>query len=419
MNRCCWSRSWWLPGLVALVLTRDIRADDWPQLLGPARTGVSAERGLLNRWPEAGPAEVWRVPGGVGMSGVVVVSDRALTLVQREGRQWAVCLAVDTGKELWRTDLAAAYRNPMGDGPRSTPTVAGEQVFALTGQGTLAALKLQDGSAVWSVDLLDQLQASPADYGMACSPLVVGDRVIVTIGAAEATVVALDTRTGKILWRAGQDFPAGYSSPALLEAGGRKQLVVFHGAGALGLDPQSGAELWSYPYVTDFSCNIATPLAIDGGIFLSAGENHGSVLLDLKPQGPRYEVQPRWTSWGSKSTFRNEWQTAVAIAGALYGFDNVGSAGPVTHLACIDPRTGERKWQELRFGKGNLTAADGKLFVISITGELAVVRADPQRFELLGRRPLLEKTRTAPGISGGRLFARDDHDIVCVDVRQN
>jgi outer membrane protein assembly factor BamB len=353
------------------------------------------------------------------MSGVVVVSDRALTLVQREGRQWAVCLAVDTGKELWRTDLAAAYRNPMGDGPRSTPTVAGEQVFALTGQGTLAALKLQDGSAVWSVDLLDQLQASPADYGMACSPLVVGDRVIVTIGAAEATVVALDTRTGKILWRAGQDFPAGYSSPALLESGGRKQLVVFHGAGALGLDPQSGAELWSYPYVTDFSCNIATPLAIDGGIFLSAGENHGSVLLDLKPQGPRYEVQPRWTSWGPKSTFRTEWQTAVAIAGALYGFDNVGSAGPVTHLACIDPRTGERKWQELRFGKGNLTAADGKLFVISITGELAVVRADPQRFELLGRRPLLEKTRTAPGISGGRLFARDDHDIVCVDVRQN
>jgi outer membrane protein assembly factor BamB len=109
----------------------------------------------------------------------------------------------------------------------------------------------------------------------------------------------------------------------------------------------------------------------------------------------------------------------VAIAGALYGFDNVGSAGPVTHLACIDPRTGERKWQELRFGKGNLTAADGKLFVISLTGELVVVRAAPERFELLGRRPLLEKTRTAPAISGGRLFARDDHDIVCVDVRQN
>lgn len=418
MHRCCWSRSWWLPGLVALVLTRDIRADDWPQLLGPARTGVSSERGLLTQWPEGGPAGVWRVPGGVGMSGVVVVADRALTLVQREGRQWAVCLAVDTGKELWRTDLAAAYRNQMGDGPRSTPTVAGDQLFALTGQGTLAALKLQDGSALWAVDLLDQLQASPADYGMACSPLVVGDRVIVTLGAAEATVVALDTRTGKIAWRAGQDFPAGYSSPALLEVGGRKQVVVFHGAGALGLDPQSGTELWSYPYVTDFSCNIATPLAIDGGVFLSAGENHGSVLLDLKPQGARYEVQPRWSSLGPKSTFRNEWQTAVALAGVLYGFDNVGSAGPVTHLACIDPRTGERKWQELRFGKGNLTAADGKLFVISITGELAVVRADPQRFELLGRGPLLEKTRTAPAISGGRLFARDDHDIVCIDVRQ-
>jgi outer membrane protein assembly factor BamB len=419
MNSCWWNRAWCLVGLLCLGWNREIRADDWPQLLGPARTGVSAERGLLTRWPAEGPAEVWRVPGGVGMSGVVVVADRALTLVQREGRQWAVCLAGETGQELWRTDVAVAYRNQMGDGPRATPTVAGDTVFALTGQGTLVALKLQDGSVVWSADLLEQLQAPPADYGMACSPLVVGDRVIVTVGAAEATVVALDRRTGKMVWRAGQDSPAGYSSPALLDVAGRKQVVVFHGAGALGLDPESGAELWSYPYVTDFSCNIATPLAIDGGVFLSAGENHGSVLLDLQPQGARYEVQPRWSSWGPKSTFRNEWQTAVAIAGALYGFDNVGSAGPVTHLACIDPRTGERKWQELRFGKGNLTAADGKLFVISLTGELVVVRAAPERFELLGRRPLLEKTRTAPAISGGRLFARDDHDIVCVDVRQN
>jgi outer membrane protein assembly factor BamB len=372
----------------------------------------------LTQWPEQGPAEVWRVPGGVGMSGVVVVADRALTLVQREGRQWAVCLAVDTGKELWRTDLAAAYRNQMGDGPRATPTVAGDQVFVLTGEGILKALTLRDGSEVWSANLLEQLQAPPADYGMACSPLVVGDKVVVTVGAAEATVVALDTKTGKIAWRAGQDFPAGYSSPALVDVAGRKQIVAFHGAGALGLDPKSGAELWSFPYVTDFSCNIATPLAIDGGVFLSSGENHGSVLLDLKPVEARFEPQPRWTSFGPKSTFRNEWQTAVAVEGALYGFDNVGSAGPVTHLACIDPRTGSRKWQELRFGKGNLTAADGKLFVITITGELVVVRTNSERFEVLGRRPLLEKTRTAPAISKGRLFARDDHDIVCVDVRQ-
>lgn len=418
MSRLYRNRSWWLLGLVWVSCLGEARCDDWPQLLGPARNGVSSEQGLLTRWPEQGPAEVWRVPGGVGMSGVVVVADRALTLVQREGRQWAVSLSVDTGKELWRTDLAAAYRNQMGDGPRATPTVAGDQVFVLTGEGILKSLKLRDGSEVWSTDLMKDLQAPPADYGMACSPLVVGDRVIVTVGAAEATVVALDTRTGKIAWRAGQDSPAGYSSPALLDVAGRKQIVAFHGAGALGLDPQSGDELWNYPYVTDFSCNIATPLAIDGGIFLSAGENHGSVLLDLKPQRGRYEVLPRWTSQGPKSTFRNEWQTAVPIAGALYGFDNVGSAGPVTHLACIDPRTGSRNWQELRFGKGNLTAADGKLFVISITGELVVVRANPERFEVLGKRPLLEKTRTAPAISGGRLFARDDHDIVCVDVRQ-
>ena len=407
--------------LVCGLLTlgaRPVWADEWPQLLGPGRTGVSAEHGLLKSWPAGGPAVVWRVPGGVGMSGVVVVQDRVLTLVQREGRQWAVCLSAKDGSELWHSDLAPALRNQMGDGPRSTPTVVGDVAYVFTGQGVLLALRLQDGSQIWSNDLMETLEGELADYGMACSPLVVGERVIVTVGAASATVVGVETKTGKVAWQAGREQPAGYSSPALIPVKGRPQVVVFAGASALGLDPQTGKELWTFPYVTDFACNIATPLAVDGGVFLSSGENHGSVLLDLKPGGQGFEAVPRWTSYGPKSTFRNEWQTSVALDGALYGFDNVGSAGPVTHLACIDPRTGERHWQELRFGKGNLTAADGKLFIITLTGELVVVRANPQKFEVLGRQPLLEKTRTAPALSGGRLFARDDHEIVCVDVRE-
>jgi len=395
-----------------------VRADDWPQLLGPGRTGVSAERGLLKSWPEGGPAVLWRVPGGVGMSGLAVVQERVLTLVQREGRQWALCLSVKDGSELWRTDLGPALRNQMGDGPRSTPTVVGEVVYTFTGQGVLSALRLQDGSQIWSNDLMERLNAELADYGMACSPLVVGERVIVTVGAETATVVGVEAKTGKVAWQAGREQPAGYSSPALIPVNGRPQVVVFAGGGALGLDPQTGKPLWDFPYVTDFACNIATPLAVDGGVFLSSGENHGSVLLDLKPSGEGFEPVPRWTSYGPKSTFRNEWQTSVALEGALFGFDNVGSAGPVTHLACIDPRTGERRWQELRFGKGNLTAADGKLFIITLTGELVVVRANPQKFEVIGRQPLLEKTRTAPALSGGKLFARDDHEIICVDVRQ-
>lgn len=389
----------------------------WPQFLGPDRTGVSTETGLLTKWPADGPRELWRTPGGVGMAGLVVDSGKALTLLQRDGRQKVVCLDAETGKPLWDTDLAPAFRNQMGDGPRATPTIDRGTVYAYTGEGILAALKLADGQLLWQVNLLEKLEGELADYGMTSSPLVVGGRVIVTVGAPGATVAAVDAKSGEIAWTAGTDHPAGYSSPALRTVGGREQVVVFHGNGAFGLDPETGRELWGHSYVTDFNCNIACPLAVDDGVFLSAGENHGSTLLGLTPKGESFDVVPRWTSFGSKSTFRNEWQTAVQLGGVLFGFDNVGSAGPVTHLACIDPKTGDRNWQQLRFGKGNLIAADGKLFIVTLQGELVIVKADARKFTELGRKTVLEKTRQAPALAGGRLYLRDDHDIICLDVR--
>ncbi|MCY2966409.1 MAG: PQQ-binding-like beta-propeller repeat protein, partial [Planctomycetota bacterium] len=276
------------------------------------------------------------------------------------------------------------------------------------------ALNLKDGNLLWQLNLIEILGGEIADYGMTSSPLVVGGRVIVTVGAPSATVAALDVKTGEIAWTAGEGHPAGYSSAAVRKVGGREQIVVFHGNGAFGLDPKTGAE----HYVTDFNCNIATPIAVDDGVLLSAGENHGSVLLGLTPKGDGFDVAPRWSSLGSKSTLRNEWQTSVQVGDALFGFDNVGSAGPVTHLCCVNPKTGERNWQELRFGKGNLIAADGKLFIVTMQGELVVVKADPRKFTVLGRKAVVEKTRQAPALADGRLFIRDDKDIVCIDVRQ-
>jgi len=400
-----------------LVGPRMARGDDWPQFLGPERTGISREQGLIGEWPAGGLPEVWRVPGGVGMSGVSVVGDRAVTLVQGEERQWVLCLGVADGQTVWKTEIAPEYRNAMGDGPRAAPTLAEGVVYVHTGEGVLAAVGLKDGRLLWRKELLEQLGGTVADYGMACSPLVVGDMVVVTVGAPEATVVAVSRKTGELVWKAGEGFGAGYSSPALRQVGGREQLVVFHGGGALGLDPLRGSPLWSFPFETDFSCNIATPLAVSNGVLLSAGENHGSVLLDLKPRGQVFEPNPRWSSLGNKSTLRNEWQTSILLGDVLFGFDNVGNAGPVTHLTCVEAQTGARRWQQLRFGKGNLIAADGKLFCSTLTGELVVVRANPDRFEELGRMSVVGKTRQAPSLAAGRLFLRDDREIVCLDAR--
>lgn len=427
MDRRIWNRvaAMFLRRVTSLVVlvaagltsTSGVRAEDWPQFLGPQRNGISAEKGLVDAWPESGLKVVWRVPGGVGMSGLAIQGERLVTLVQRNGKQVLVAHAALTGKPLWQTELAPEYKNSMGNGPRGTPTIVGEQVFAFTGEGLLVAADVRTGKIAWSQDTLKQLKGKEADYGMACSPLVSGDSVVVTVGAPGATVVAFDKKTGKQQWGAGTD-PAGYSSPTVLKVGGREQIVAFTGSSAIGLGPADGKLLWRFPFETSFECNIITPLAIDGQVFLSAGENHGSTLLKLAAKGTGLEPEEVWSSLGPKSSLRSEWQTPILLNGHLYGMDNVGGAGPVTHLNCVEAKTGERKWQQLRYGKGNFIYADGKMFLTMMTGELVVMRPSADRYVELGRMPLIETTRQAPALAGGLLYVRDDKEIVCVDARK-
>ena len=160
------------------------------------------------------------------------------------------------------------------------------------------------------------------------------------------------------------------------------------------------------------------PLAVDSKVFLSSGENHGCVLLSLTPIGEKFDLEEVWDSQGPQSVLRNEWQTSILLDGHLYGFDNVGSAGPVTHLTCIEAATGKRVWQQARFGKGNLIAADGKLFISTMKGELIIVRATPEKYDEIGRATVIGSTRQAPSLDGGLLYLRDDKEIVCLDVRK-
>lgn len=391
--------------------------NNWSQHLGPARNGISAEKGLLEVWPVDGPKEVWRVKGGVGMSGLAISGGRLFTLAQREGQQGVVAHDAKTGAAIWRTAVAPAYENQMGDGPRATPTVAGNTVFAFTGEGILAALNAPDGRLLWSHNTVKELGGESAEYGMACSPLVVGTQVVVTVGAPNATVAAYDTVSGKLAWTAASE-TTGYSSPALLTVGGREQIVVHSGSAVLGLEPKSGTLLWRYPYVTDYSCNIATPIAVDGNVFVSSGENHGCALLALKPTGNAFAVNEVWSSYGPRSVLRNEWQTSILLDGHLYGMDNVGGAGPVTHLTCVKADTGKAVWQETRFGKGNLIAADGKLFMSTLKGELIIARVSPSGYEEIGRSTVIGSTRQAPAIANGLLYLRDNDEIACFDVRK-
>lgn len=394
-----------------------LNAEDWPQFLGPNRNGKSAEVGLVESLPAGGPKICWRAPGGVGMSAVVVQGNYAITTWNANGKQWLVALDSLTGQEKWKTEIANAYENAMGDGPRATPTIAAEQVFAYSGEGILVAADLKSGKLLWRKDVMQELSSEPSEYGMSSSPLVVDDRVIIHAGGADGAVVAFAVRDGKLLWKSGSGH-AGYSSPVLVDVAGTTQVVSVTGTVVIGIDPLSGQPLWTYPFETDYGCNTASPVSVDGGIFISAGENHGSVLLDVKNANGTFTATERWKSLDSKSVMRNEWQTSIVIGDFLYGFDNVGAAGPVSHFSCIEAKTGKAVWQQSRFGKGNLVYADGKFFLTTIEGELVIAKADAKGFKETSRVQLVGKNRQTLSIANGYGYLRDDNEVVCVELKK-
>ena len=411
MRRTCLS----VCALLVAIVPALAPADEWPGFLGSRRDGISEETGLIDAIPAGGPKPIWRVSGGVGMSAVAVADGLAITTWNDAAKQWLVALDAATGKEAWKTPLGPAYENGQGNGPRATPTIAEERVFAFSGEGILVAVSRTDGKILWQVDAVGEAKAKPSDYGMASSPLVVAEQVIVHVGGADGAIAAFSIADGKPAWKASAG-SAGYSSPTLLEIGGTETIVSVTGTEVVGLRPGSGKALWRFPFETDFGCNTATPIVVDGGVFVSAGENHGSVLIDLQRDGDVYAPQARWESLGPKSLMRNEWQTSIVVGDHLYGFDNVGAAGPVTHLVCLEAKTGREVWRKPRFGKGNMVWADGKLWITTFEGELVLARATPAGYQELGRAELLGRSRQSLTIAGGRGYVRDDREVLCIGL---
>lgn len=411
----------WLAIATATVLgfvmtAQQMLAEEWPQFLGPLRNGTSVETGLIASFPASGPDIVWRQPLGVGMSSLAVTKQLVVTLYQDETSQYAVACDVETGARKWQTAVAPAFENAMGNGPRATPTVADGLVHVYTGEGILAQLNLADGKLNWAVDVPKSLGGKASEYGVACSPVVSDGLVIVQAGCPQAATAAWEIDSGKRAWTAGSG-NAGYASPLLTTLAGRRQLIVFNAAGASGLDPQTGAMLWAFPYPTDYDCNIATPVKLgDNQLLISAGENHGSVILQIERRGSGFVATDVWSSLGTNSQLRAEWQTPVVHEGFLYALDNQGSAGPITNLVCIRLSDRTTMWKKNRFGKSNMILADGRLWISTMKGELILAAASPEGYQELSRCAPIETTRQAPVIANGRLYLRDDAEIVCLRV---
>ena len=380
----------------------------WNGFRGPNRDGVYAERRIQTSWPASGPKLLWKQPIGLGYASFAIARGRAFTIEQRGKQEVVAAYDVETGRELWTNGWNALFSESMGgDGPRATPAWADGQVFALGGTGELRALDEASGRVAWHTNILEDSGGRNLQWGMAGSPLVVGDTVIVTPGGSGGrSVVAYSRSTGKRVWSALDD-QQSYSSPMIAEVDGVRQLLVFSAQRVVGLTPERGEVLWEFPWRTEYDVNASQPVVSGNRVFLSTGYGHGAVMLEVTRADGRWAVREVWRNIRMK----NQFTTSILHEGHIYGLDE-------SILACLDANTGDVKWKGGRYGYGQIILASGHVIVLTESGELALVRATPESHQELLRVAAIEgKTWNHPALSDGRLLIRNASEMAAFDLR--
>jgi len=395
-----------VPALLALAaslaLCTTATAGDWPAWRGPDRTGISAETGWRTNWAQTPPEVLWQIDVGKGFSTVSVVGNRVYTMGNEGGTDTVWCLSADDGKALWR------HRYPCKphqyEGPRCTPTVDGDRVYTLSNRGQLFCLDAASGQVKWLVEVSKELRAKPPQWGFACSPLVLGDHLIIDVGP----VAALDKMTGKVLWTGGTD-EAGYASPMPFEHGGKTLLASFNAHGPIVVAADDGKVLAHERWKTSYDVNAATPIIKGDTLFYSSGYGVGAAVFKFTGDG----LEQVWKN----RNMRNHANNCVLLDGSLYGFDGQVNAGPLT---CINYETGEKRWSEPTLKAGGLMLADGILICMVASGECVLVKASPEACTVLGRKSLFTQKDTCwthPVLANGRIWCRSHSGhLACLDV---
>jgi outer membrane protein assembly factor BamB len=399
---------------VSLALTGTLRAADWPQLLGPSRDGHSTETKLFWDWPASGPTIAWKKDVGTGWAGPVVAGGKLIVFHRVEDDEVVDCLDPAGGKAIWTFKYPSKYRDDFNfdNGPRATPTIADGKIFTLGANGDLHALDLATGSKLWARNILTDYKASKGFFGVACSPLYVGGKLLVNVGGKGAGVVAFDPANGKELWKATDD-EASYSSPTVADILGKPAAVFLTRAGLKIFEPGTGKVLYEFPWRPriNASVNAATPLVLKDEIFLTVSYSTGAVLLKTKGA----EVDEVWSNDKSLSC---QYSTPVLVGDYLYGVHGRSDVG-TAQLRCVEWKTGVVKWSVPNFGVSTLIAVDGGLLALTESGDLVRCEASPEKYQERARASILGKpTRAVPALADGRFFARDGSKLVCVKLRK-
>ena len=410
--------------LVAVVAASPSSPADWTLWGGPRRDFriESADR-LADWWPAGGPKKLWERKLGEGYSAIAVRGDTLYTMYRRDASAWqifssdqevVVALDASTGRTKWEFAYDVRFRSDQGSGPHVMPQLADRLVFSVGATGQLHALNAGTGELVWKRDLYEELGATRALFGYSSHPLPYGDKLIVVAGGKQKAVAALEQKSGRTIWAAHR-FKNAYSSPVLVNAGGRDQVIVLSAQEIRSIDPNSGNALWLRSLGTDPGTAFsATPLWDPQSETLVFSHHGGSTALRIRGAGSQLTVEQRWSSNKVRSVFSN----LLLVGDVIYM--SRGSYGP-GFLTSADIKTGEPRWSARGFANANFLQADGKLIILDEDGWLVLARPKPDAsLEILSKAHVLSHNAwTIPTLAGTTLYLRDRKIITALDVGAN
>jgi outer membrane protein assembly factor BamB len=434
-----------LPAAV-LLCSNPLLADDWPQWLGPNRDSIWRESGIVQQFPSAGPPVLWRTQIGAGYSGPsvanqkVYLTDRLLAQgannpsdpFQRgviHGSERVLCLDETSGKVLWKHEYECPYTMSYPAGPRAAPLVSDGKVYTLGAEGNLFCLDATNGKVAWARDFKKDFEVKTPVWGFAGHPLLDGNRLICLVGGEGTTVMAFDKISGKELWRALSAREPGYSSPIICQAGGQRQLILWHPESANSIDPETGHLNWSVPFQSRSGMSIATPRQL-GDLLLFTSFYNGSLMLRLDTAKPAATVLWRTQKASEKDTthLNAVMCTPFLEDGHIYGVCSYGQ------LRGLKAQTGERLWETfqattggdpVRWANAFIVKNGERFFLFNEKGDLIIARLNAAGYEEVSRAHLLEPTNTAagrdvlwshPAFAKRHIYVRNDKEIICADL---
>ena len=399
---------------------------DWTEYRGPRHDGSTGEK-IATSWPATGPKVLWKVPSNAGFSSFAVAGGRCFTQELRDSGgamlETLVARDADTGKELWTMALGSmktgdggddgTKENRGGDGPRSTPAVQGGRVYTFSAKLVVQAFDAKTGQEVWKQDLSKDHAGRNISWQNAQSPVIEDGRVFVAGGGAGESLMALDVKTGAILWKTG-DEKITHASPIVTTIHGVRQVVWFLQSGLVSVDPKTGAELWrhSFPYKVS---TAASPIVSGDLVYCSAGYGVGAGAAKVTKNGSQWTATEAYRFAGNKP-LANHWSTPVLKEGHLFGmfqFKEYGN-GPVK---CVDIATGTVKWEQPGFGPGHVILTASGVLALSDDGHLVLIDPNTSAYKELARADVLDgKCWTTPVLANGKVFARSTKEAVCLDL---